>query len=591
MPTPKPLLVTVRFLGHVTTSTPSEIDGGKAALVQNLYLKDRRQKLVRRGGTTPVGAALSPTQSLDMIHWVFSGSTEYLLASHNGNLVNLVGAGVVNGTGRLVSGRKADAVTIQNVTYVADGESVLLAFQNGRAYTAMCEQPPAPTLTVGASGVLGGTFYYKETYLNWQGNESEPSPASSGIVVSGNQIVVTLGISSDPDCTGRRLYRSRTNQTGSFQLVVSINDNTTPTFVDNVPTDSLGVFMREGDQTRTPPGKFPVNWQNRLVCASGNLILISNVREPWITPVLPDLISAIEERNPNQGTRIPIQDEALGHVTALVVHGSVLLAFTRSTLYQVRGISPLTFQSHLLAHVGCVSHRTAVSHKNEVIWLSPQGVYSLVEGGGLSRISEDIRETLEGVSAAILADAHAFVWDEKYVLCLAGSGFVFDLVEREWTINTPWEWNDSTVSVFTGGQTERIYAARTGEARGYRLETGATDDGTPIPVKWKSKDSDFGAPSMEKRLQYCNALFKQGDGTAVIRTYRDGNVIGEWTHDLSRGAGPQAAHTRFVGKVCSGGRGEFFTVEIEYNGMAEVFELLQVEVLGNVIGSVVRRRC
>ena len=49
---------------------------------------------------------------------------------------------------------------------------------------------------------------------------------------------------------------------------------------------------------------------------------MSNEREPWYCPVLPDVT------DPTQGARFPLQGVGAGEVTGLASHGAQIWAFT-----------------------------------------------------------------------------------------------------------------------------------------------------------------------------------------------------------------------------------------------------------------------
>jgi hypothetical protein len=106
----------------------------------------------------------------------------------------------------------------------------------------------------GTTGTLTGTYTWKLTFVAANGEESDGSPDTIGIVLSGNQGTLTAIPAGDARTTGRNLYRKGGALTSHY-LVGSINDNSSTTFSDNL-TDlaalTEGVIL-SGDV----PGDFP----------------------------------------------------------------------------------------------------------------------------------------------------------------------------------------------------------------------------------------------------------------------------------------------------------------------------------------------
>jgi hypothetical protein len=96
----------------------------------------------------------------------------------------------------------------------------------------------APTLTEGIAGTPNGTYKYKVTIVDING-ETLAGPESTPITVSSKKIELSnipLGITGT---ISRKVYRTENN--GSvFKLLTTINGNTTTTYSDNISDESLG---------------------------------------------------------------------------------------------------------------------------------------------------------------------------------------------------------------------------------------------------------------------------------------------------------------------------------------------------------------
>lgn len=100
----------------------------------------------------------------------------------------------------------------------------------------------AMAAATGAAGVLTGDYLYKFTYVNAYG-ETVGSPAMAGpVTLAAQQANLSLITAGGAGVTARRIYR--TVASGSvYKYLATIADNTTTTYVDNIPDTSLGVTI------------------------------------------------------------------------------------------------------------------------------------------------------------------------------------------------------------------------------------------------------------------------------------------------------------------------------------------------------------
>lgn len=98
--------------------------------------------------------------------------------------------------------------------------------------------PAAPTPAVGAATGLTGTYKYKVTLVDPDG-ESLPSAASSEVTVADQKIDLSAIATGDSSITARKIYRTAAGG-NVFKLTATINDNTTTTYTDSTPDASLG---------------------------------------------------------------------------------------------------------------------------------------------------------------------------------------------------------------------------------------------------------------------------------------------------------------------------------------------------------------
>jgi hypothetical protein len=109
--------------------------------------------------------------------------------------------------------------------------------------------PATPTVSAAGSGTLAGTYIWRVTFLGVAG-ETAAGPATAPLSLAGGQALVGLPLGPAPWCMGRCLYRTPANGAdGSQLLVATLGDNTTTTFIDDVPDSDLGVPLPVGDTT------------------------------------------------------------------------------------------------------------------------------------------------------------------------------------------------------------------------------------------------------------------------------------------------------------------------------------------------------
>ncbi len=84
-------------------------------------------------------------------------------------------------------------------------------------------------------------YTYKVTYVNPYG---ETTPSSNSIAVTTNSTLaldVTIPVSPDASVTARKVYRTNGNALSAWNLLTTINDNTTTQFTDTTADTGLGV--------------------------------------------------------------------------------------------------------------------------------------------------------------------------------------------------------------------------------------------------------------------------------------------------------------------------------------------------------------
>jgi len=228
----------------------------------------------------------------------------------------------------------------------------------------------APTAVVGGAGVLTGAYSYHYTYVNSQGQESNPSPVSATVNPAAQLVNLTIPVAPAPvgasqQVTARYIYRTEAGGTTYFR-VGTIGDNITTAFADNIPDSGLGIQL-EFDNNFPPPLSMIENHKDRLWGVDpnfpSNLLFSKQYREgQW--PIL---------------NSIPVGLDDGDVITSLVSFFDVLVVFKRKSIYVVSGDQEFNFQlqeAQTDNRIGSVNNRCTAVVDNKVFFLSERGVYS-----------------------------------------------------------------------------------------------------------------------------------------------------------------------------------------------------------------------
>ena len=482
-------------------------------------------------------------------------------------------------SGNRVGSHNAIVLTALNTPATATGITLTNAVAQVMVDPANSRLMTATQSTAGNLTQLG-VYKYKISHLSADGFPGEASESLTVTLTGSNDDVTLSAIPTCPsgqDCTGRRIWRTKAGG-GTYFKVADIGDNTTTTYLDTTADTSLSEELIEGN-VRFPPCRYLIEHQSRMIGAWNEAeddlktVYISNFQEPHYCPILPDL------DDPAQGTRAVVQGRGAGEITGLCSHGAVVAVFTGGVGYLLRGVEPNDFRLQKFADHGCAAHRTIVSVRDFLIWLSWDGVY-LWDGSKAVNISDAVYNTIAGITAADMAKAHAYIYNDKYYLCWPSGAIFFDLEYKIWGKYTNWLWRDSTVTVNTASALPKVYGAYYGHSRVYQLETGATDSipsaSTAIPVRWASKDWDMGLPGREKRVHLLDVRFKKGTGTATIKLYRGtGDLVLTDTQNIATVDDADYGLCVYQDGAPEAARSEFFRLEITHESAAATeFELL-----------------
>lgn len=256
--------------------------------------------------------------------------------------------------------------------------------------------PDYITVTGANPPMVDETIRYGVSFVSRYGWESNMGPAGTAMLVSGTNYLSDLPISQDTQVIQRNIYRDL-DLDETFLYVGSVYDNTTTTFIDDTPFESLGQTTPPlaGDATidhTVPPRlRSATVWNNSIVGVEEGF--------PFRLQMSP-----------------PIEVEGFAPIHSVDLDGELLvpkanfagmIVYGKESTYVFQGDSALTSVSTLLTPaLGAVGRRAVERIKNYTACLNQDGPYLTYQTTGSWFLGDPIRGVFESeVDPNGLADA------------------------------------------------------------------------------------------------------------------------------------------------------------------------------------------
>lgn len=559
------------FQGFNSFDPPLDLSPSVGTRCINFYFD--KGKLYPRAGSSPVGAALATTSDAGFFVSEVAGTTHILSAHWDGTWQSIYNWN--SGTATLETG--ADQLPGNSTTkvdfgrfgdWIIAGNGAMTHYRdpNTDSWKELKVESPVSAPTVadsGVAGVLNGTYQYYVVYYDpYRNAVSKPSPITSAVTVSGRQMSLTSIIPPSDSSWKTWIYRIG-GASNTPRKVAEIGGSTT-TYTDNISDDDLGDVMEEGNDP-FPLSRYFDYYNGRLVGAWSlidldnpgvardefDYIYISYYGEPWRCPTVTDV------DNPLDGARIQLSGDAGTEITGLKTFGEVLTVFTAREMYLLTGDEPSTFRLSRGFTIGCVAHRTIQQVGTVLVWLADKDVYAWDGQSQPMVVSKPIRDKIRGWTASEKAAATAFSYEGRYYLLCGGEVFFLDFTQsyggdggQVWAWGEIQGWTVTHCAVKgVVGSDQTIYGIDTSAHRVWTLETGSTDNGTPITVTWRSGyiSPDRSRPNLVSRVRRFRSVFEQFPGSALdqrlitFTLYVDGNTTAVATMTPSYNATTVAA--------------------------------------------------
>jgi len=210
----------------------------------------------------------------------------------------------------------------------------------------------------------------------------------------------SLPVSSDAQVTGRKLYRTTAGGSRYYWLA-TINDNTSTTFVDNIPDMALGDEMEE-DHDVMPNGKFAAWWDDRMWVSGDDIVYYSQTGYPEHFCVLERYVT--------------VQKGDMGdEITGLVAYKDSLYVFRKRSIYAIQKNS-IGYGIYLVdTSTGCRAPWSIVEVNNMLLFISDRGL-EVFNGESCypKSLSDPIKRTIGTINTSYYDLISAVLVPQKY---------------------------------------------------------------------------------------------------------------------------------------------------------------------------------
>lgn len=424
--------MTIRdFRGGLNTQDlPVSMDGADGRMMfPGMYnlLPTHQGRLTVRGGQSKFGASLGGDPR--GFTRFFSTTNERYLVAVSASVIAFDTSGATVGTvfTDLDGTYTVDFEAMYGRCFLTDGVTAPRKY-NGVTGYVMGIAAPVAACVASDSGVAGNLtsstvglspYVYYYTFINADGTESNPSPASAGLTITAHKATITgIAVSADPQVTKRRLYRVGGSSI-DYRFVTEIADNTTTVYTDNIGDGNLSLTLLNFGHDQPPVGvRFFTAHKNRLWAAGDTAhpyrIYFSSYQFPeyWPQVVSDELIDGgFFDIDANYGDGLE-GNEVIGFGTT----GSTLLVFTPTAIYAVLGDSFQDFVIRKIHPVGCMARLSIVNCKGTVIYMGTDGMVYGVSDTEPLPMALPIENLLRSVSVTDQMTANACYLDQRYVL-------------------------------------------------------------------------------------------------------------------------------------------------------------------------------
>ncbi len=373
-----------RFTAMVTRKQRNALEEGEFGLLENIQPVGEANLVSTPGpGAT---LAVLPVSTVNKIFGENIGGTPYLIIfGVNGQCwsLNLT-------TNALVS--IAAAGVFDNPRDVALWQgAALLVIDNTKGYFAWGMVAAAPTVAIGAAGVVNvGQHSWVVTFVTPSGETSQGNSSVQLNLAVASIVNLTNVPLGPPAATSRKIYRRVAGDTGNYLLVGTIADNTTTTFADNIADAGLGAAAPTGLGSIIVVDSTKIG-QSIAVYAGKVWVCNNRTFTHSVANSLVDFFSL------GSGSFLLTDSAFIGNVTKLLASLDVLWVFGEASANQISNVQVTggitTFSNvNVSSSIGTTFPLSVQSYLRQIFLANPYGVYAQI-GVTPERLSTDIDNT------------------------------------------------------------------------------------------------------------------------------------------------------------------------------------------------------
>lgn len=416
------------------------------------------------------------------------------------------------GATSIKSGLTADSDTyfadFLNTCYIVNGVDGVFKYNVTRFGDVGVTKPDAPTITKGGTnGSLGeGIYYFRYTYIDDDGYESNPSDASNAITITSANEHVTVPLSG----TTYRKNVYRTSVGGAIYYkdnIDAILSKATVTYESTRADNTLGTEVKTNHTAPESTSHLITKRREKLYLAYNDYLYPSYTSDVEYFPAL----WAIRIGNSQK-------------ITGLLEQLTALPVMTDDSIERLVGTDEDNFEfRNSYSTEGNVAIRSLVNCDNLLVYLGFNGI-NYFDGVNSGIFSEALNKYIkDNIVDAYRHLSCAAYFDNKYLLCYVKSGTVpnetvwIDLKNKTYGIYSfafscfnLWDRGTDGLQLFGGSNTE---------GRVYKVLNGLEDDGSAITAYDDIEPLDMGYPELWKQFYNIYIKVKSTTGTALTMYY------------------------------------------------------------------------
>ena len=466
--------------------------------LNNMFFNEYGQLVKRKGYEKYNTTLLHHSEKIRGMHRYYKSATEKeFLVACNGKIYKLSDIAPHNGVEintslPLTFNKDVYFADFYQTCYLVNGADGMFKYNGSSFYKVGITPPSAPTFNSRINGALtAGNYYFKVTYVDVDGYESNGSPSSAAMVAQADPndgIKINIPVSTDPKVKKRRIYRTTMNGS-SFYYDGEVANNTTTTY-SSTKSDtqiSMGTFLHDDHNEPPATPQYICKRRSRLMLADKDAFYISHIADVEYFP--PDWV---------------IYTGARQDITGIIEQQESMAVFTQDSIERLIGQDEDNFEFvNAYSSEGCIAPRSLVNCENLLLYLGCDGIYAF-DGVSAQILNIPLAEYLKNNinnTYAYLSSAEYF--DNKYLLSYPKG-----------TSNVP---NETVYIDFRTGATGvynfgfscysrwdklgdgiQLYGGSNTVGQVYKIGVGTSDEGRNINAYDDVCHLDLGVPELKK---------------------------------------------------------------------------------------------